>query len=369
MTRETRRFNSGADSCPPRLKPWATQPTFFRVGTRSLAEPVPSGVEGLEMTGELKPWATRTCRFHARAVLLLEVVVALAVMVSAMGLLGAQLVGGIKMTMYAEEQTRATQLADRMLAVLELDPNTLQRFFEDREIDGDFDEQYVGWFWRATVEELPDDENLGRVTIEILHQRGYDSREDIEDAQVVRTLHMLKANPGRIDLAEDFGIPEEHLETLREVMPDLDPAALDPLALVSLDPETLLELLPVILPLLQQFGMDKLPQGVTPDMLNDLLGGGFSPGDLSGLISGADLGSLGGGGNDAILQLIQSQLGGQLSEEDLNQLLSSIGQGGFGGGSRDRGSGDDGGGGGRGGRDIGDLNREREERNRKWEDR
>ena len=86
---------------------------------------------------------------RGRAVMLLEIVVAMAVMVTAMGFLGAQLVSGIKMTMYTEEQTRASQLADRMLALLELDPNTVTQFVAERQADGDFGEQYPEWFWRA----------------------------------------------------------------------------------------------------------------------------------------------------------------------------------------------------------------------------
>jgi hypothetical protein len=131
------------------------------------------------------------------AVLLLEVVVALAVMVTAMGFLGAQLVGGIRMTMYAEEQTRAAQLADRMLALLELDPNTVARFVAERQADGDFGKQYPEWFWRAYAEELKETENLeeqrriSRITVEILHQPGAGRDADIEEAQVVRRLHLL----------------------------------------------------------------------------------------------------------------------------------------------------------------------------------
>ena len=103
---------------------------------------------------------------------------------------------------------------------------------------------------------------------------------------------------------------------------------------------------------------------------------------IQGLLSGAG-GDFGAGNADAILQMIQSQLGGQLSADDLNFLLSNIGQGGLGGGR----GGDRGGrGGGRGGergsvgdrpaegeerppRDIRDLDRERDERNREWKDR
>ena len=305
-----------------------------------------------------------------RAVLLLEVVVALAIMVMAMGMLSAQLASGLRMTEAAEELTQASQLADRILALIELDPNTVERFFEEREIDGDFDsevyEQYRGWFWRATVEELPDDEDLGRVTIEILHQRNFDDRENIEDARIVRTLHLLKANPGRINLAEDFGVPEEQLELLMAMIPvpGLDPTALDPLALVSLEPEMLLELLPIVLPLLQQFGGGKLPDDFSSDMLRELMGADAFGEDATNMMSGA-------GGLDAqAIEAIRSMLGGQLSEEELGILLSGMGQGGGGGGPGrvPREGGDRAGRSGQG-RTADDFDRERDERNRRVQER
>ena len=56
-----------------------------------------------------------------RAALLLEVVIALTILVAAMGMLGAQLSGGLKITENARQQTRAAQLADRIMALIELD--------------------------------------------------------------------------------------------------------------------------------------------------------------------------------------------------------------------------------------------------------
>jgi len=170
-----------------------------------------------------------------RGALLLEVVVALTVTVTALGLLGAQLIGGLRMTEYAAELTRATQLADRVLALLELDPNTVDRFVEQREADGDFGPQYPGWFWRAYAEPLEDtvvtvglgeeeaegvvQEPLSRLTIEILHQTDPQRLDDMEDAAVVRQLHLLRAARGTVDLERDFGLPAEKAEALKETLP------------------------------------------------------------------------------------------------------------------------------------------------------
>lgn len=328
--------------------------------------------------------------------LLLEVVVALTLMVMAMGLLGAQLVGGLRMVTYAEEQTRATQLADRLLALLELDPNTVERFLAEREIDGDFGEQYPGWFWRAfseDFEEVAGEEieaeelvgKFGRVTIEILHQSDPDRVDDVEDALVVRRLHMLKAARGTIDLERDFGMPAEQAETLKASLPPdvlTEEGEIDIARLVQYtNVEDLFALLPMFMNLMQQSGaLEQFGGGMSGEELANLInGGGISPDELAGLIGGMDPGGGGEGGIDAIAELLQSQLGGQLSEEELNALLSNIGQGGGGsgfGGERGgrRGGGEGGGrpggerGGGRGdeerqGRGIEDIDRDREGRN------
>ncbi len=279
------------------------------------------------------------------AALLLEVVIALAIIMVVFAVLGAQLNSGLKMVAQAEEITRAAQLADRMMAVVELEPNTVENLFEQREMDGDFGDQFPGWFWRARIEPVSeDDETLGRVTIEILHQTDPDLLDGAEGARVVRTLHLLKANPAKIDLAKDFGVPPEQLEMLAAIvpLPGFDPSAIDPLALVSLDPETLMQLLPVLLPLLQQFqfaGVD-LPGGLTPDKLQEMLESG-NLGDLAAMFGGSGAGQLGdlgamlggmsggamGGDADALRELIKSSLGDQISDAQLDALLGTLGSG------------------------------------------
>lgn len=293
-----------------------------------------------------------------RGVLLLEVVVALAILVTAMGLLGAQLVGGMKMTAYSDEQTKASQLADRILALLELDPDTVQRLTDEQRSDGDFGKAWPGWFWRIYVEPLPDVEGVGQLVVQVLYQEDKENAESIDGAKVVRELHMLKAPPGRVDLAADFGLEQEAVDALAGVLPiaGVNPGALDPLAIASLPPEQLLALLPQLLPLLQQFFPGaNLPTDLSPEGLSDLLGqlqgggapgagggedgpGVSQPGGRPGGFPGGLPGGLGGGGQgggNALSQnflrdFIRQQLAGQVSEDELNQLFNN--SGGFGGG-------------------------------------
>ena len=298
-----------------------------------------------------------TMRGPRRGALLLEVVVALSIMVFALGMLGGQLVAGMRMIQSVDEQTRAIQLTDRILALLELDPETIARIGEEETADGDFGDQFPGWFWRVQLEPT-DIERLGLVTVEVLHQTDPDRQESMDDARIARTLHMLKAAPQPIDLAADFGFSEEQLTQLAETVPipDFDPTALDPqLIAAMITPETLIELLPVFLPLIQQMTGGQLPADISPEDIAGLLSGQFGgglPGDPSGgggPGAGGGGGPGGAGGNDAIRDMIRDALGDRVSEEELDAALQGAGGG---GGPRD-------GSAGIGRRTIEDLNRER----------
>lgn len=244
---------------------------------------------------------TRCRTPRRRGALLLEAIVALTILVLALGFMGAQLVNGLKLTGRSDETTRAVQFGERMLALLELEPAVTASFFNARSSDGDFGDENPGWFWRASVEKMQDFEGLGLLTLEILHQPDPRRGDTIDDAQVVRRLRLIKADPGRINLAEDFGFDEEALAQLSETVPipGFDPTQLDPQAIVGMDPGTLMQLLPVLLPIIQQFAAQQgmqLPEGglenMTPEQLQELLqqGGG-------GRGAGAGRGEDGDGGD------------------------------------------------------------------------
>lgn len=291
-----------------------------------------------------------------RAALLLEVVVALTILVAAMGMLGAQLSGGLKITENARQQTRAAQLADRIMALIELDMQIAELLIDESQADGDFGEQFPGYFWRTLIE-TTEIEGLGLATIEILHNPDPESYDDIDGAKLIRRMHMLKAVPARIDLEVDFGLTEEQVTLLTESLPlaDFDPQAVDPQALAAMDPEILLQMLPALMPLLQRFGAALPGQGAA---------GGAIPGigDLNALLGGAGGAGGAGGGDPAqmeqIRNMIQQQLGGQIDPAALDALLRNAGSG-AGGAPTPRA-----GGGGRGGFTIEDLNRLRNEGNR-----
>ncbi|WP_320046862.1 hypothetical protein [uncultured Ilyobacter sp.] len=306
---------------------------------------------------------TRVCHPPVRhAALLLEVVVALTVMVTSMGFIGAQMVAGINMVMEAEEQTRASQMADRMMALLELDPNTITRFVMQREVDGDFGEENPGWFWRAYADEPEDqfqDEPFNFVTLQILHAPNSLDNETVESARVVRELHMIKAVPATIDLVRDFGMTSEDAEGLLANLPPevlTESGEIDFTKLVQyLNPEDLFSMLPMVMGMMQQTGALSGITGSDASGLSELLqGGGVSPNQLEDLLGGSG----GLSADNPLVELIRSQLQGQISDEELNGLINTINQAG-GGGNR----------GNNGGQGIGDLDQQRDEANKDWRSR
>ena len=208
---------------------------------------------------------------RSRGALLLEVVVALTVLVTAMGFLGAELIGGLEMTRASEDQFRASLIADRVLAQVELEPNMQQRIAESpNELTGEVGKDYPGYFWRITTEPVDTEHlDINVVSIEILQQRDAKQEHNIDGAAVVRRLALLKADPPRIDLVKEAGLTEEQAEQLRQAIPipGFDPTSLNLQQLLNLDPATLAQILPMLQPLLAQLGsgglqglMDQLGQ-------------------------------------------------------------------------------------------------------------
>ncbi|TWT40318.1 hypothetical protein RAS1_40260 [Phycisphaerae bacterium RAS1] len=215
-------------------------------------------------------------RGRARAALLLEVVIALTIMVAAIAMLGSQLVNGLQLVQIDEKQTRGAELADRMLSLLEMDQELLQRVFTDQEDSGDFGEAHPGYFWRVHLEPTPT-VGLGQVTLTILFNEDQERLDSIDAAKPVRTVSLLKADPGKINLATDFGLAEDQMEALNQALPllGIDPTALNPQDIVSRDPIELFQLLQTLLPIIQQYTGGQLPfdpsQIQSPEQMMELL--------------------------------------------------------------------------------------------------
>ncbi len=274
-----------------------------------------------------------------RGALLLEVIVAMTILVASLAMIGAQLRGGVRNAIVGEELLQGSMLADRLAARLELDLALQQQVFDEQTREDDFGDQYPRWFWRLEIEPLIDQEApvdneieddpaapVFEISLEILYQDDPLRPDDISDARVVRQVRMLKAAPTQIDLERDYGMAEEQIAQLQELMPNLDPENVNPQELIdelTRDPETMMTMMADILPLMQtlaagglsgtngqQLDMGQLQQMMTQFGIDpSAVPGGIPgleglPGNLPEGIPGAD------GLRDQILDQINRQGGG-----------------------------------------------------------
>lgn len=205
----------------------------------------------LSFAGRASSLKTRSRRSTLRrGGLLLEVLLSLIICAVVLGTLGSEMISGLQLVQAGDQRTRAGELADRMLALLELDQNLVQRVFVDQEQQGDFGEQYPEYFWRLELEPT-EVLGLGQLKLDILYNP---EGGGADNARVVQSYAMLKAEPGRINLEEDFGIDLTQLGPVGDLLPTLglDPTNFNPQVLASLPPEQLMALLPQLLPLIQQ---------------------------------------------------------------------------------------------------------------------
>jgi hypothetical protein len=296
--------------------------------------------------------------------LLLEVVVAMTIMIVTLAVMGAQLNTGLRTTYTADDITHGAALADRFLATIELDLERQRSIFEDEQREGDFGPQYPGYYWELVIEPL-DEEDVGvtlvddetgeetqvaQLTVYIYRDANVGFYEEFsgtrpDGARLIHSVHVIRATPARIDLQEDFGLTEEQVTGISDVLPDIDPNNFNPqelLQMISEDPESFAMLLQDerILPLLQQFGIGDASQ--LQGMLSGDLGG------LQDMLGGGAEGGGGAAGADALQRLLDLR-------DQLQPGAGGGGRGGAGGragGNRSaRGGGGDGAndGGGRGG--------------------
>jgi hypothetical protein len=267
----------------------------MRRGHSSNSVPTP-GIEGSRDRGIRR---SSRGRLTCRGALLLEVVLAMAILVAALGVFGAQLVSGLRMTETADLRTRAEAMLERVLALSEYDPEMQDLLLSEERTDGDFGDEYPGWTWEIDFLPIEEVAGLGQVRISVLYRSPDDVGRDSRGPQLVGQAVMLKAARAKINLVDDFGLPTEKVDELAALMPEeFDPTDFDPQKLIELattDPQMIMTLLPALVPLLQQyFGQSGLPAGLEiPGGLEGLMGG-LQSGDATGGLTQEQLGQLEG---------------------------------------------------------------------------
>ncbi len=191
-----------------------------------------------------------------RGALLLEVILALTILFMGMSLIGIQLQTSIKIGYDNERRTQALLLAEAKLAQLDSGAINLEREMgADGVMEGDFGKSFPGYFFRFTMEEHDDLEDVFEVSTEILYGAPEEDLEpgDIEDAVAVLVLYSFRATPPTLNLQRDFGVSDEQIEELAASLPpDLDPLDLSPAAFAEMDLATLMELMPQFLEIFGQ---------------------------------------------------------------------------------------------------------------------
>jgi hypothetical protein len=217
----------------------------------------------------------------------MEVLVALGVLILGLSVLGSQIHTGRQASQLMERDYTALLLAESKIA--ELDTGLV---VPDDIVEGDWGELFPRFGWRMTMEPsgVP---LLTAIRLQILYDGrrwNVDEEMDYDNAEVLQTVHLLRATPARIDLTRDFGMKAEDAENLAEQLSGvgqegLNPYDLDPALFRDLTLEELIEVLPA---LLQAFGMrleDVLP--MLPDDLRQLMDGAGEEADFDDEDDGA----------------------------------------------------------------------------------
>jgi hypothetical protein len=293
--------------------------------------------------------------------MLLEVVLAVAILAGALAVIGGQINGGFVMNIETEVLTDAVFLAEAKMA--EIDSGLVT--FEE-EMEGDFGEGFAGYGWRILIE--PNEiEDLFEIEIQILRGEKLFGEEDYtydEQSEIIHRVHTLRARPATLDLVRDFGISDEQMVELSDSIPidGIDLTNLDPSAIARLDFDQLMELFGALggglesllgMPGVAQRVQDALGGGDLEELLNNL-GAGGQGGDAGG--APGNQGGEGSGGNNAEsgesteeLPTLE-ELEQMLEQDTLGGQRGNRGQGGRGQGGRGQGGRGQGQGGGRRGR-------------------
>jgi hypothetical protein len=181
-------------------------------------------------------------RRRAIGTMLLEVVVALALLILGLGVIGVQFRYANLSAHKNKDLTTAMMLAESKCA--ETTASTVEL---EEEQDGDFGDAFPDFTWRLLVEPA-EIEGLERYQLEI-YQGDPDNLPRIEDRQKLLTTYWLRAERENVDLARDFGLTEEQVAQLTEVMPmeNFDPSNVDPGLLADMDEEAIAQIMPELL--------------------------------------------------------------------------------------------------------------------------
>lgn len=266
----------------------------MRSGIRSFRARTPTG--NRSMTPSLQQTRNRpsAVRKH-RALMLLEVVLALALLLIAITMVGVAFSNSDRNARNAVDKSRALMLTEQIVTRFDTG-----QFQDERDVSGQFgDEGPPGWAWTLKKEKDNNVEGMERVTLRIIEG---DPSATADEQRPILTTYFLRAEKKNLNLMEDFGLSEEDVSQLTDAIPGgaavLDPADFDPTSLARLDMETLQQMLPMIMQTLAAQGganalsgslnqlqsqAPRLPQAVSPENVESRVPmSALQPADASG---------------------------------------------------------------------------------------
>jgi hypothetical protein len=202
-------------------------------------------------------------RSGRRGMLMLEVVIALAIGLTAIAVCGAAMRNSLLAAEHADRVTRAMMLTESLL--MHLDTGLIE---PEQDQTGDFGEQGApGMSWR--LELLPDERNTDMLRVTATVYLGNPDGSENERRIILET-QTLRAAPRRLNLRNDFGMTDEQIQMLTDAIPGgagmLDPEDFDPTSLARLDMDTLVQLLPTLMQLMGSSALGEAMQGGTTRM-------------------------------------------------------------------------------------------------------
>lgn len=211
---------------------------------------------------------------------LLETVIATGMLIVGLAVIGAQVQAADQSVRKMERRIRALNLAQQLLAELEMGLIKLDSVDEIEE--GDYGPRYPDFGWLLTTEKTTI-ETMYLLKLEVFHlYRNGQYREDdfeYDAAELIVTVYAWRNVAQPVNFAEDFGLTEEEADELSERFDSLGIEGLsidsfDPSLLQKIDFEELLAALPLIM---EAIGMDasQLTSMIPPSLMQQLKDSGL----------------------------------------------------------------------------------------------
>ncbi|MGB0717577.1 MAG: hypothetical protein ACPGXK_16990 [Phycisphaerae bacterium] len=201
----------------------------------------------------------RKTRMRLPGYVLLETVIATALLMLGLMVLGAQIQDSVTTVRKMDQRQRAIMLAETLLSELSL--GLIEFDSIDDMQEEEFGPRDPSYGYRMILDEtiVPD---LFHLTTEILYWPREDEEDffDFDEAEILFTTRTMKVVPRKVNLQEAFGIPDEEFEELSVKLEELGIPGLDPndfdFSVLGGDKLTFDELVEALPVLMDAFGMN-----------------------------------------------------------------------------------------------------------------